>query len=545
MRRWFLAAFLLLTACAGLPAAAPEVQRAAAQPEPTCETLRTFSDGGVLLYCPPGTQVPDDVASETPVPPDTETAVPTDTSAPPTVTPKPSRTPTDAPSATAAPSDTPAPTDTPTAVPSATVTAVPLTLTPTALPQPTVTTGAAIAPFKTAPLCPDHLDLHDVTKFHTLWDSARGCHYDHEHGRDPFTAEVAAAFPGFDLLALNCGVQVGHCNPSSPIENSVIGGKHGGMKYDVNLATFQGCAGFEGATIGVNAAVMQYHNFGDYSVELNGRIHSASGLLRQCKAGAPNDYGYVYTVGWQDYGQRTVPYQGDIMPYPDNPAPYDPPRGPYVSFDCFGQKAADTPPERGVCRPSLQYVLDRNANANSIWTSKPTGTGPRPQPFKVFQLLFRIRDTYQLVDWADQVYPFTFGWLCSNDGGATYAAKVGCRYNNSTSHVHEIAGEIPAAWDGQPWDTDSRVGRVTGEGYVGRYGDWVPAGACVQPGATCFPIKLVSAFVGKYGSQLIDGKFQQFSVEGQPERDIYFCGAVVCAETASGAQASGWVGPNN
>ena len=65
-----------------------------------------------------------------------------------------------------------------------------------------------IAPYSDAPLCPDTGDAHDNSLFHTLWDSVRGCHYDHEHGQNPFTREVAATFPGFDLKALLGGVGV-------------------------------------------------------------------------------------------------------------------------------------------------------------------------------------------------------------------------------------------------------------------------------------------------------------------------------------------------
>jgi hypothetical protein len=177
----------------------------------------------------------------------------------------------------------------------------------------------------------------------------------------------------------------------------------------------------------------------------------------------------------------------------------------------------------------------------------------------LFNLLFRLRDTYQLLVWDDQTFPFTFTWLCSADGGATYAALRGCPYNNSTGHVHEIEGFIPAAWDGlRGFDTDPRPGRITAEGFVTRFGELMGAGLCELPGASCFPIKLVNAFVGKYASELIDGKLTQFSIEAQPERDIYFCpgspepgspgsgdGARQCAEDAPGAVSSGWIGPNN
>jgi hypothetical protein len=97
-----------------------------------------------------------------------------------------------------------------------------------------------IAPFPDAPLCPDTGEAHDHSLFHTLWDDKRGCHYDHEHGQNPFTPEVAAAFPGFDLRALIGGVGVGHTNPSSPMENTH---KHGGFKWDVTLSHSVGCSG--------------------------------------------------------------------------------------------------------------------------------------------------------------------------------------------------------------------------------------------------------------------------------------------------------------
>jgi hypothetical protein len=127
-------------------------------------------------------------------------------------------------------------------------------------PSTPVPASMSIAPFPDAPLCPDTGDAHDHSLFHTLWDDKRGCHYDHEHGQNPFTSDVAAAFPGFDLRALLGGVGVGHTNPSSPMENTH---KHGGFKWQVLLAHTDGCKGREGSKIGVDASVIQYHAFGN------------------------------------------------------------------------------------------------------------------------------------------------------------------------------------------------------------------------------------------------------------------------------------------
>lgn len=396
---------------------------------------------------------------------------------------------------------------------------------------PTPTQPASIEPFPAAPPCA----THDNDTFHTLWNSADGCHYDHEHGQSPFTAEVAAAFPGLDLYALLGNVGIGHTNPSSEHENT---SKHGGFKWNVQLTHPQGCQGFEGAATGVNGSAVEYHAFGNYQMELEGAIHSTAVLLRQCKTADPTDYGYIFVVQFQDYGQVVTPYQGTVMPYPYYTVPvYPSGAGPYLSVNCI-----DPDPVK-KCRLSLQAA--QNLPSQSTWTSKPTGTGARPASSTLFRLLFRGRDIYQNFLLADQAYPFTLLWLCSADGAVYNPA--GCRYNNSTNQVGEIAGAIPAAWDGLAgWDSDSRVGRVTVEGYVTRFG--VRNTNCAAPGVEtdCFPIKLVSAFVGGYGSVLVfvPGKGVNI-VPFIPERDLYFCGGVACAEGAAGAVPSGWIGSGN
>jgi len=388
-----------------------------------------------------------------------------------------------------------------------------------------------IQPYPDAPLC-----VHpNNSTFHTLWNSEIGCHYDHEHSVSPFTSEVVATFPGFDLFALLGGVQVGHTNPSSPMENTH---KHGGFKWDVTLSHSVGCETGPGAGnaagVGVDAFVSQYHGFGDYSIEFETRIHSAVVLMRQCLNSNPSDKGYAYFVQWQDYGQRTVPYQGTVYPYPDTPLPaYASPLAPYFSIGCIGPVIQ--------CRVSREFVLSKNANSDSTWVSVPQAA---PIGSPLFALLFRVRDAYQLVEWSDQVYPFTFRWLCSTDGGLTFAPLVGCRYNNTTTRIHELHGTIPAEWDNTPMDSDPRVGRITAQGYVTAFGEFAPE--CTQAGAGCFPFKLVNAFVGRYRSTfaLVSGK-GTFSAENLPERDIYFCNGVVCSESTPGAVSSGWAGGEN
>lgn len=519
------------------------------QPPADCALLHTFDNGDTLLLCPASQEpLPSDTATEaaidtdTPTATDTPTLEPTATFAPEsatptrtataakrTATPTRSRTPTPpAPTPTHTPTAL-APTDTP--APSATVAP-----TPTAAPPATATapTGA-IAPYPSAPLCPDVGAGHDPTKFHTLWDASRGCHYDHEHGASPFTQAVAAAFPGFDLLALNCFAEIGTCVPSSPLENTQ---KHTGFKWQVSTAAPNGCAvGFEDGTVAIDAYAIELHAFGPPAVELEARRHTLLAMLRQCQPGNPQDKGYLFVDQVVDYGQRVIPYSptnlGLIAPYPNTPNPaYLSSLGPYWSQDCVG---ADP-----QCRSSLGFIRDRNLNVNAIITSK---SGFRVGGTEVVAILHRARDLYQAFDWSDQVYPFTFLWLCSNDGGETYAPQ-GCRYNNSTDTIHEIQGIIPSAWDNLAgFDSDPRIGRITASGYLDAAGQ-INA-ACTDVGDNCFPVHMVSAFVGKYSSEVSVNKVSNPTSVDTPERDIYFCGAVQCSETAPGAVPSGWIGQNN
>lgn len=405
----------------------------------------------------------------------------------------------------------------------------------TTLFPPTATSTPAppieFTPYPNAPLCP----AHDNSTFHALWNSVLGCHYDHEHGASPFTQEVVDNFPGFNLFALLGNVQVGHTNPSSPMENTH---KHGGNKWGVQLHHPQTCAGFESALTGIDGSVIQFHGFGDYAIEAEVRIHSTVALLRQCKTSNPTDYGYVFVNQLQDYGQRIVPYQGTIVNYPNQPVPaFQSISGPYLSFGCLDL----TSPHVIQCRESFAQAL--LFDAASVWTSKPTGDG-HSESSPLFRILWRVRDTYRLFDWNDQDYPFNFFWLCTSDDGATHNPD-GCEYNNTTTQVHEVAGTVPTAWDNLAgWDTNPMIGRITAQGFVDVAGDINPD--CTAPNTNCFPVKLVNAFTGVYGSVLVftTGKGVNV-VPVNPKRDIYFCAGLTCAEIYTGAVPSGWIGPNN
>jgi hypothetical protein len=455
-----------------------------------------------LLYKNEPVYSGDCIAAPTAEPSATDTALPTetDTPIPPTDT------------------DTPAPTNTDTPEPTATATFLPTVMVSETPAGP----GVEIDPYPNAPAC----ESHDNSTFHALWNSGAGCHYDHEHGTSPFGADVGAVFPDFSLHSLTGGVEIGHTNPSSPAENT---DKHPGFKWDVEL-NLPCAVGFEGAEYGVSALAVQYHAFGNYAIELNARVHSTAVLARQCVPGS-GDYGYAYLTAHQDYGQMLYGYQGLLMPFPNRPEPaYLTPLGPYWAWHCiFCGNKLDT----------RAAILAANGNVPTTITSKG---GNVPQQ-SLFNLLIRARDLYQVVDQRDQTHPFTSLWLCSSDGGLTYAALPGCRYNNSTTRVQEVRFLIPESWDNLAgWDTDPEPGRVTVEGLVTAAGE--PVGFC-QPGQQCFVIKLDRWRPGHTGATLQADKLLQFTAVGLPERDIYFCGGVVCAEGAPGAVSSGWIGSQN
>jgi hypothetical protein len=389
------------------------------------------------------------------------------------------------PTATATLTETPVPSETP--APSATF--LPTVFAPETPAAPQIDH----APYPAAPLCASH----STSAFHTLWNAA-GCHYDHEHGESPFTADVAASFPGFDLRAALGGVEVGHQHPTSPVE---FAGKHGGWKWQVNL-NMPCVGGFEGAVWGVRDAVIGYHAFGPQSVELEARVHSTVMLLNLCDP-ATGDAGTLFIIEHQDYGQRVAPYQGFVLPYPNTPLPaYLGGLGPYWSVDCFGTALPG-------CRPSVEYVRDRSLNVSSTVTSKGHRAGTNSG---YSDLLWRVRDNYEILDASDMTHPFT--WV-----------PLGGRYNNTTTRVHEVGGLLPGTWDA---DGD---GRAT---------DAFP----IESGT----VVMVGAPVGvRYGADLCPtgAKCSNPDPATNPERDIYFCGGLVCAETDAGAMSSGWIGAEN
>ncbi len=398
------------------------------------------------------------------------------------------------------------PTATDPAPPTQTVTPPPVTPTFT-VPAPT---GVPGDPFPGAPLCASHND----TMWHGLWNDQLGCHYDHEHGKDPHASPLWSQYIGV------IGQEVSY--PwQTPNENAQ---KHYGYKYDwrENLA----CTGRENSQHGVRAYLIERHSVGDYSVAFQAPFHSSAGTVVICNKSGSGPDGTITVGGWQTSGQRTSPYQGVILGFDYNAQypgyqPYDAAREPYIALDCVGSD----------CNRTLQ-----NVTGGSTWIFEPVNL----EGNSLLSFLFRTRDAHNVVDGNSRFGSsdnLVFLYVCSDDGGATFR-QANCRNNNTTGAVHEIMGEIPNSWDNLDGVVD---GRVTFEGHVDRFGNLT---TCSVQGPDCIPVKLVNAQVGSYGMQDSGGR-QPLSREALPELDIYFCGSTVCTETSPGAVPSGWASLKN
>ena len=122
-----------------------------------------------------------------------------------------------------------------------------------------------------------------------------------------------------------------------------------------------------------------------------------------------------------------------------------------------------------------------------------------------------MRDNYQILDDSDQTYPFTFPGCARRIVARAIVQGRMLPYNNTTTRVHEVMGEIPLEWDNlDGFDTDPRDGRITADGYVTRFGGLNQS--CTAPGTDCHPIKLIQAFTGRYASRfsLVPGEKGRF-----------------------------------
>lgn len=373
---------------------------------------------------------------------------------------------------------------------------------------------SSIQPYPTAPECTNH----NPTKYHGLWNETDGCHFDHSHNHNPKGAGVVAVFGNYtDYTDIEvgfawetwAGASPGY--PPKPADPTLTEGhlKHPGYKfdfYDFPPAQY-GCPVAQTGTKSVpNAWLIERHSLGN-KADFMARIHSVWAAVRFCIPGTQEE-AFLYTGGWQDFGQRISPYQGNIFPIHGSPSPtYPSPRSPYIAHACVNNAQCGGQNESNTSWISFAQMIPGH---------KLLGYG------------FRSNDSQQKVDATNgfNTPDPTFVYLCA-DAQGNYD-PVGCMFNNSASHTYQLTGDIPAAYDLLDGVDDDRVNY---EGYTDRWGNI--AQGCTEIALDCVPVKMVNLPVGKYHVNVASYGLTGIH-EDLPDYDLYF-------ETTP----SGWIGPSN
>lgn len=356
----------------------------------------------------------------------------------------------------------------------------------------TAPSEAGIPPFPGAPACP----THDDTQYHGLWDSVRGCHYDHTHNDDPALADSI-----FGSAGAAWGGQTISYPFMTPNENDGMG--HSGYKYFVNLNS--GCAaeGFEWMNPQphcVSAFRVMYHDAGGnahamkrfHSYYMEGQIRSLDGKVT----------GTIQTGGWQDFGCIHLPYKEALLLVNEqNPLNSD------GSNRCGVQQSIHNPPYRALL--PLDEALQRaSQNRQTVVLWSPGETYGYNQ---LAGVSWRTFDTASGVMAND---PYAEHFICPD---------FHCRYNNSEHGIVSVSFTIPRSLD------TNNDGIVNYTGYTDVKGNIVQS--CNAPSTNCVPLRIVNAPVG----------VAVWSIGGTPpspitpklnvhDGDIYFNG-----------QPSGWI----
>ena len=482
----------------------------------------------------PPTATPEPTATATALPP---TATPEPTQAPPTVAPTlaptvaPTVAPTQAP-ATATPMPTAttgpiSPLPTPTMVmPTATATATAGPISPLPTPAPTATAGApvaGIAPYPSAPKCP----THDPNVWHSIWDSQRGCYYDHEHGDNPaLVNDIFGAPPSWAGSLIPAFGQHFEMHDES---------QHPGWKWEVNRTLpMAGCYGWDGCVIAFRALTHFGPNGADhanhtYYIEMLVERHDGS-------------RGIVKTGGEWVLGILHSPYKTNWVPLPGQ----DPPNAAKwqitPNYGTATQAQSADPYRAHVDCEEFKFFLTRSYNwpksgdiqgaggGHNIWhfwimdDDLPAQNGGRLYGMTPFvhlsQSKFDAKSCVQIN--ADGTISQPTAWQLDPVHCPILAnGAVGCRFNNSVGpmamSVHAIFDNGRFGWlDGSQWDNDGRK-----DGYLniatfvksrlynpdGSQIDGRPdpkrflteAANCTASDPSCAPLILQNFPVGEYG----------------------------------------------
>ena len=173
------------------------------------------------------------------------------------------------------------------------------TATPTPPPVPTQLPGAGI------PLCTDH----DPMDWHSLYNAAENCHYNHEHKQDPDAVNDIFGPVG----ALYGGQKISYPWQTFSSTGTENGLKHGGYGWLVTRGMDCFSRFSEGCLTDFR---VQYHAIMAAPGAVT-RFHSFWLEARGCREDNPDRCGIIRTGGWADYGKLKI--DGEHIPLPGDP----------------------------------------------------------------------------------------------------------------------------------------------------------------------------------------------------------------------------------
>jgi hypothetical protein len=343
------------------------------------------------------------------------------------------------------------------------------------------TGGGGAQPYAGAPRCA----THDDRNAHSLWDSLRGCHYDHTHNGDPNQANAVAIFgPAATYLGGKTISYPWQTHNHAGVEENMA--KHNGYKWfvDIDLPPLYLKLNWlnSPAPNAVKAIRTQYH-FLSTNADARVRLHSFWAEMQVCPTNAMNNCGIVRGGGLWDTGILHAPYKQQWVPVPGqdpanmvgvifrpgvdtvtNGLTVDPYRG--HSHTCQ---------DLGVYTNSVSQTLDNAA----LWTSAPGVFGYN----KHLGVFMKVMDAAECVDPTDINKDVR---LCT-DGR--------CRFNGSEHVPFTYWAYVDPTLDGSARDSDSlKNGRVSFRGFTDEHG--VIAVNCSAASEHCVPYSLENAPLG-------------------------------------------------
>jgi hypothetical protein len=337
-----------------------------------------------------------------------------------------------------------------------------------------------MAPYADAPLCPDH----DSTHWHGVWDAARGCHYDHEHGDDPALGNAY-----FRPLAYGSGQTIGFVWAASDHENTM---QHGGYKINVRTSEhnpWPACgqdfnSDFQSYQPDncIVASRIQYYQIGGTMASL-ARYHSYYAEYYACAYPDFTQCGVMRIGGWADLGSLHAPHYNGRVVRPGGTVDF----GPGSTYGGAGMQLVmnleadgpDLPPQSGE-----PYIFDRPASEApdyagwvpqltdnmSQWSMNDLDCEPIPDGHPCHNRYARffttVGDAWNLLNKDDPNNPY---WFC-RDGQ--------CPYNGSIHGLGEVTTFVPPEW--------GESGFATWTGYTDRWGN--PVDGCSVPSLDCVPL---------------------------------------------------------